>query len=225
LATDRPVVVFDNRGMGESDVPEGPYSIEQLADDAFAVADAVGWRRFHLLGISMGGMIAQTMALMAGDRIERLVLGCTSHGGADQTAPEPGVMASLRPAPGAPRREMVGNMLRVNYTPEWIAADPSRFERMIDLSLAYRRSMRGLMHQMGAIMGFDVSVRIAGIDRPTLVVHGDRDVLLPWPNAASIAGKIPGAQLHTLRGAGHLFWDVDEGESARVIAAFLRGAV
>ena len=221
LAHDRPVLVFDNRGMGESSIPEGPYSMSQLAGDALGLMDLLGWQRVHLMGISMGGMIAQTLALSAPHRIEKLVLGCTMHGGLGQVSPAPEVLMALQSPPQADMREMVRNFLWVNYTDEWIRGNPERHEKRIDQSMASKRSRRGMFHQMAAIMEFDMEKECAGIKHSTLVLHGDEDKLIPFGNAELLAKKIAGSVLHKVQKAGHAFWHMDEGESRRVIQRFL----
>lgn len=224
LAEDRPVLVYDNRGMGESSVPDGPYTIEQLARDGLRMLDHVGWSRAHVMGISMGGMIAQELALLAPGRIDKLVLGCTGHGGASHVWPGQEVLSSFLIQPGEAPRDVVARLMRINFTDAWIAAHPDAFAAVVDEALGFRRSRRGMAGQVGAIMSFDVAERISGIAHETLVVHGREDRLLPYPNAELLAAKIPQSTLFTLPNAGHMFWRMDEGESARVIREFLRGA-
>ncbi|MBI2059290.1 MAG: alpha/beta fold hydrolase [Nitrospirae bacterium] len=226
LAADRPVLIFDNRGMGESSVPDGGYTMEMLAGDAMRLTEHVGWKRFHLLGISMGGMIAQTCALMNPDRIEKLVLACTHFGGRGVVQPLPEILAVFQAALGANSkvidvRAYVKNLMPVNYTAAWVKANPSRVEELIERSLRYRRSRRGMMSQLSAVLGFDVSDRVSAISHETLVVHGTGDNLIPYENGVRLSKKIPRARLHSLPDAGHVFWDMDNGASALAIREFL----
>lgn len=222
VAKHRPVLVFDNRGMGQSSVPDGPYDMDMLAHDTLRLLDHVGWPRAHLAGISMGGMIAQLLALRAPNRIERLILGCTSHGGPDAVAPDANVFAVIQSAQAKPDpRETVRAFLRINYTEVWIAAHPQRFEEAVEASLKYRRSRRGMMHQLAAILGFDTSPYLHAITQPTLILHGTDDQLLPYGNALRLREKIRSSHHLALPGAGHLFWEMDGGASAEAISAFL----
>jgi pimeloyl-ACP methyl ester carboxylesterase len=224
LAADRQVLIYDNRGMGESSVPDGPYTIEMLAEDARKLLEHIDWPKAHVFGISMGGMIAQTLALKEPGRIEKLVLGCTAHGGRTQALPGPDALAAFQVNPTDQPRDIVRRFMWVNFTDDWIAKNPTAYEQLIDESMTYRRSRRGMMHQLGAIMTFDVAEKITGIEHETLVIHGREDRLLPYPNAELIAAKIPRCTLIDLPNAGHMFWRMDEGESARTVREFLKGA-
>lgn len=226
-AADRPILVFDNRGMGESSVPDGAYTMDMLAQDAVRLAEQVGWKRFHLLGISMGGMIAQTIALTVPDRIEKLVLGCTHFGGRQVVQPLPEILNVFQAAMGANSkivdvRAYVRNLMPVNYTAAWAKANPARIEELIERSLRYRRSRRGMMSQLSAVLGFNASEKVSAIPHETLVVHGTGDNLIPYENGVRLAKKIPHARLHSLPDAGHVFWDMDSGASALAIREFLR---
>lgn len=221
LAADRPVLVMDNRGIGESEVPAGPYTMSQFVDDVLAIMDEVGWAQADVLGISMGGMIAQQLVLTRPARVRRLVLGCTMHGGPRQVPPSPAVLQALMPQRGVDPRSAHRQALGVNYTPAWIEAQPERFEALLEENLRYRRPARGIMAQMQAIQKFDVENELARIENPALVLHGDEDQLLPLPNGESLASSIPQARLHVLHRCGHLFWHMNPTESLHVIRTFL----
>jgi len=221
LAADRPVLVLDNRGIGESDVPEGPYTMSMMAEDTLAVMTEAGFGESDLLGISMGGMIAQQMALAAGERFGAIVLGCTMHGGRGQTVPEQWVLDAIQPRPDLEPIEAVRRMMRVNYTDDWIARNPEGFEALCQDRLRHTRRVKGIEAQLAAIQAFDLEHDVQRIERPTLVLHGTADVLLPFANAESLASKIPHAELATMPGVGHVFWDMDEGMSVTLIRDFL----
>jgi len=221
LAVGRPVLVMDNRGIGESDVPAGPYTMPMLVEDVLAVMDELGWKRADVFGISMGGMIAQQLVLAHPARVRRLVLGCTMHGGPRQIPPRPEVLQALLPQRHVDPQLALRKAMMVNYTPQWVDSHPEFFDALLQENTRYRRSSRGIMAQMQAIMKFDVENLLPQIGCPTLVIHGDEDQLLPLPNGESIAAKIPNARFHLLRHCGHVFWHMDQGESQRVIEGFL----
>lgn len=221
LAVNRPVLVMDNRGIGESDVPPGPYSISMFVEDVLAVMDELGWMRADVFGISMGGMIAQQLVLAQPERVRRLILGCTMHGGPHQVPPRPEVLQALLPQRNVDPQLALRKAMAVNYTPQWVESHPEFFDALLQENTRYKRSSRGIMAQMQAIMKFDVENLLSQISCPTLVIHGDEDQLLPLPNGQAIAAKIPGSIFHLLRHCGHVFWHMDEGESQRVIELFL----
>ena len=221
LAADRPVAIFDNRGMGESDVPDGPYTMDQLAGDAEAILDALGWPGAHVMGISMGGMIAQTLALRAPKRIDRLVLGCTSDSGRFAPAPDRAVMSAMMPVAGTTPQEATARALAVNYTPEWIAEDPERFQVLVDRAIRYRRRAKGMLAQAQAIGRFGVAEALAGVTHPALVIHGTADQLIPFPNGERLSSRLPGARFAALPDCGHLFWHMAPARSQALIRGFL----
>ncbi len=222
LAQDRPVLIYDNRGMGESGVPAMPYTIEMMALDAVSLMDRLGWHKAHVLGISMGGMIAQQLAVAHGERLQKLVLGCTGHGGGDQIQPEAEVLEAFQyRSRERDLREMLRGMLWVNYTRAWIEANPTLWEAAIDRAMAAKRPRHGFLNQMNAVLTFDLASRLGEIDAETLVVHGTGDVLIPFANARLLEAAIPNSRLHALENAGHVFWQMDDGDSARVVRDFL----
>ena len=224
LAADRPVAVFDNRGMGESDVPDGPYTMDQLAGDAETILDALGWPQAHVMGISMGGMIAQTLALRAPERIDRLVLGCTSDSGRFAPAPDRAVMNAMMPAPGATPQEAAVRALAVNYTPDWIEQDRDRFQALVDQATRYRRRAKGMLAQAQAIGRFHAAETLARLTVPTLVIHGTADQLIPFPNGERLSGRLSDARLEALPDCGHLFWHMAPARSQTLIRSFLAEA-
>jgi 3-oxoadipate enol-lactonase len=222
LARDHPVLIFDNRGIGESSVPVGPYTIQMMARDAVSLLDHVGWQKAHVVGVSMGGMIAQQLAVMAPERVDRLVLGCTTHGGLNQAMPTPRVLQALQLSPhGGDIHAMVRSFLWVNYTDEWVRANTPEYEERVRRSLLVRRPRRGIAAQLAAIMEFDLESAVARIPHETLIVHGTGDQLMPFANGLSLARKIRRSQLHALEGAGHLFWHMDGGQGSQSIWEFL----
>ncbi|HMM44131.1 MAG TPA: alpha/beta hydrolase [Candidatus Macondimonas sp.] len=224
LAADRPVAVFDNRGMGESEVPDGPYTMDQMAGDAEAILDTLAWPQAHVMGISMGGMIAQTLALRAPERIDRLVLGCTSDSGRFAPAPDRAVMNAMMPIAGTTPQEAAARALAVNYTPEWIAQDPDRFQALVDQATRYRRRAKGMLAQAQAIARFHAAEALARLTQPALVIHGTADQLIPFPNGERLSGRLPGARFAALPDCGHLFWHMAPTRSQTLIRGFLAEA-
>ena len=211
-------ITFDNRGVGKSDVPPGPYTIAQMAADAAAVMDAAGVERARVLGVSMGGMIAQEFALAYPDRVERLVLGCTSCGGRGAVPAAENVLKIV--------------MARATMTPEEGAAamvpfiyDSSTPRESIEEDLAIRRrtyaTAAGYMAQVQAILAWTSLDRLGAIHIPTLIIHGETDQLVPPGNAGILASHISGSRLVMLPHASHIFITDQPSASHREILAFL----
>ncbi len=221
LAQHRQIIVLDNRGLGESDLAPGPYSIELMASDVIAVTEALGISKFDLLGMSMGGMISQQLAAHSPHLIRKLILMSTSHGGPNQAPMNVASAQAFQLDPGASAFEKTSKIMSVNFTPEWIQANPEAFADAVRESLRWRRSAKGILNQISAIINFNLEDVIQNIDLPVLVIHGTEDQLLDFANGEMIANKIPGAKLLAIQGAGHMTWLMDNGETEKHINDYL----
>ena len=201
LAQQYRTLAFDNRGVGLSDVPLGPYSIATMASDAAAVLDAAGIARAHVFGVSMGGMIAQEFALQYPARTRSLILGCTSPGGPSA------VLAESKVADVLMARGMTLEQAREAILPYiYDAATPrEKIDEDTRVRQRWLPSPAGYMGQLLAIVAWEGYSRIAQITAPTLVIHGKSDALVPPANGELIAARIPGAKLVLLEHASHLF--------------------
>lgn len=202
------VLVFDNRGIGESDAPPGPYSAAAMAGDALQVLDEAGADSAHVVGASLGGMIAQELALAAPERVRRLVLACTAAGGSSEAPMPAETVELLARAPSLPPerslRLLVENALAGTGTDG--AARAALVERITALRLARPQAPEAWQAQAAAAVAFDASARLGGIAAPTLVVTGDADRVVDPRNSELLAAAIPGARLVRLAGLGHLFF-------------------
>jgi pimeloyl-ACP methyl ester carboxylesterase len=217
LARDFEVITMDNRGTGRSARADGRFTLAELAEDVAGVLAALEIDSAHLLGISMGGMIAQELALGRADLVRTLTLGCTAFGGerAIMTAPE--VVESIREAVMSGDRERaIANEFEVSLS-EAHRADPANFERFKAVTLDRPVSLSVLFMQMEAVEAFDAADRLGSLDVPTLVIHGTEDLMLDVCNATLIAEAIPGARLEILDGIGHrFFWEEPQRSAALV---------
>lgn len=210
-------IAFDNRGVGLSDVPPGPYSIATMASDAAAVLDAAGVARAHVFGVSMGGIIAQEFALQYPARTRSLILGCTSPGGPLAVRAESKV-ADVLMARGMTLEQAREAILPYIYD----AATPrEKIEEDVSLRQRWLPSMQGYMAQLQGILAWEGYSRIAQITAPTLVVHGKSDALVPPGNGELIAERISGAKLVLLEHASHLFLTDQTEEAHKEILEFL----
>jgi 3-oxoadipate enol-lactonase len=194
-------VAFDNRGVGLSDVPPGPYSIATMASDAAAVLDAAGITRAHVFGVSMGGMIAQEFALQYPARARSLILGCTSPGGPSSIRADSNVIDVLL------MRGMTPEQAREAILPYiYDAATPrEKIEQDVNLRQPWLPSPEGYIAQLQGILAWEAYSRIAQIKPPVLVIHGKSDALVPPGNGELIARRIPGAKLALIEHASHIF--------------------
>lgn len=204
LSEDHRLATFDHRGVGESDPPPGPFRMRDMAFDALRVAGALGWQRFHLVGISMGGMIAQEVALAAPERVASLALLATHPGGPTGMIPTPVGLRDFASAILGPRAGRIPAMERLLYPPEFLATvDRAELARRLGDQAVEPAARRVVLLQIAAIAGFDTRHRLGEIVAPTLVVQPGRDVLVRPGHAEVLARGIPGARLHTFHDAGH----------------------
>ena len=211
LSAQARVVWFDNRGTGQSNTPPGPYAMRALAEDAFAVMDAAGLKSASVYGVSMGGMIAQEMALAAPDRVDSLILGCTAARYPGARPPHPATHLQY----WLPRRLVLGLSRGLLYGP---AAKANRIAQDLKLLQADRSDPRGLVGQAHAIAGFNALDRLSEIRQPTLVLHGSHDRVFPVAMAEELAAGIADSRLVVLEGAGHNYVaDVTDASNAAVL--------
>jgi 3-oxoadipate enol-lactonase len=215
------VLAFDNRGVGRSDRPEGPYSMAQLADDAVAVLDAAGVKRAHVYGISLGGMIAQEVALRHPERARALVLGATTAGGDLGVPADEATLAFFSRRGEMTAEEGVWASVPYNYSPRTRREHGDRIAEDIAQRLRYPIESAPYMAQLAAALSHDTGARLGSLDVPTLVVHGEADVMVPPVNGERLAGAIRGAELRTWPDAAHLYF-TDEPEADRHVAQWLR---
>jgi 3-oxoadipate enol-lactonase len=212
LARSFDVILFDNRGIGESDAPAGPYTAADLAADALQVLDEAGVGRAHVLGTSLGGMVAQELALAAPERVDRLVLVSTTPGGSE-AFPMPEQTVKLMTS-GASLRQFVENAL----APE---ADDELVERILGHRERTAQPFEAWSAQAAAGATFDALDRIGAIAAPTLVLHGTEDAVVDSRNTALLALRIPDARVELFPGGGHLFfWEQPE-RFVKVVTEFL----
>lgn len=204
------LLAHDQRGLGRTSIPPGPYSMADYAADAAALLDHVGWERTRVMGISFGGMVAQELAVTWPERVERLALVCTSPGGAGGASYPLHELASMPEAARAARATL---LLDTRFTPEWLAAHPG--DRGLAEFMAARRTAthdeetaRGERAQLEARSHHDVYDRLDRITCPTLVAAGKYDGIAPPSNAEAIAGRVRGADLRFYEG-GHAFFAQD----------------
>jgi len=206
LRTHFDVIAFDNRGIGLSAPIDGPFTIVEMAEDAAALMDELGIDSAHVVGISMGGMIAQDLALAHPGRLRSLTLGCTYCGGpGSQLMPQENVEKIAAGMMSGDRDKAIRASWEVNVSPAF-RADESGYAAFHEMATSVPAAKRTIELQAQAIFGHDTSGQLGVISTPTLIVHGTEDGVLPYPNGEQIAALMPAARLETLEGVGHMFW-------------------
>jgi 3-oxoadipate enol-lactonase len=217
------VITFDNRGVGRSRARVPSYTTEAMADDAVSVLDAVGIERAHVYGFSLGGMVAQQLALRHPERVRALVLGATHPGGPRAIRPSAEVIAFFRRRAAMTATDAARASVPFNYGPRARREHRDRIAEDIRQRLAHPFPERAYRAQMFAAALHNCYRRLRRVEVPTLVVHGRHDRVVPVANAEILAERIPSAELRILDDAGHLY-STEQPEVDEEIARFFREA-
>ena len=195
------LLAYDQRGLGQTSVPDGPYTMADYGDDAAGLLDHVGWESCAVVGVSFGGMVAQELAIRHPERVERLVLCCTSSGGAGAPSYPLHTLVDL------PQEERLSIQLGISdtrYGREWQDANPDAAEKIFATMRGRDGAADGERRQLEARSHHDTYDRLDQITAPTLVCAGRFDGIAPVANSEAIAARIPQAELRVYEG-GHLF--------------------
>ena len=197
-------IAVENRGTGRSPKPPGPYSIEEMADDA---AEALEGRRAHVAGFSMGGYIAQTLAVRHPELVERLVLVSTATGGPDVVKTPPETTAAWQANADRTPQEFARATMPLSFRPGWTEEHPDDFERLLADRLEHPTPPECWRAQYDACLDWAARVTpVEQIEAPTLVVHGDADRIVAYENGVELARRIPGSRFERFDGGGHLLF-------------------
>lgn len=215
------VIVFDPRGVSASDKPEGPQTIGLLADDVAHLLQTLGVESAHIVGASFGGFVAQEFALKYSSMVRKLVLCCTSFGGPNHIAPAPETLLALASTKGLNSEERMRENLLLAFTPEYVRTQVAEVEEVVRLRATNDVPEYIYLSQLQAAMSFDAESRVEQTDKPTLVLSGDADIIVPVQNSRNLAARIPGAELHIVKGGSHTFFIEQADEFNRTVTEFL----
>lgn len=209
LARHFQVIFFDNRGTGLSDKPETLYTIPMMADDAAGLLQHLGVRRAHVFGVSMGGMIAQELALRHPQLVGQLILGCTTCGGPQAFLAPLEVLAKLTPPPDLSRQEAAYRQWTVMFSRRFLETQQPFLDKLTQRALLHPAPPQTSLRHLMALQRFNTYGRLGLVTAPTLIVTGANDLVMPPANSVLLAARIAGARLSMLHGTGHgFFWEV-----------------
>ncbi len=218
------VINLDNRDAGDSGLSAQAYSIPDMADDVAGLIENLNLGAAYVVGVSMGGFVAQHLTLRYPACVKKLVLVATSAGGAGHVNPKPEIAALLVRDPNEDIETRVRRSYAVITGPGFADAHPEDVARAIEHGYRFQMSPEAYQRQLNAAAAHKsggVRARLAEIRMPTLVIHGDCDPLVPYPNGQALAAEIPGAKFLTLRGVGHLPHIEATDEFNRAVMEFL----
>ncbi len=211
---------LSNRGTGLSDKP-AEVTIRAMADDAAGLLRELGIEKAHVLGISMGGMIAQEVALNYPQRVQGLVLGCTNCGPAHSAAVPAETLVKFAQISALTLEQRIEQFWLVTVTPEFVQRGRQFLDTMMAASLATPTPWETFGKQFAAIQAFDSYDRLPQLTAPTLIINGNRDVIVTVGNADILQQRINGSRVRIIEGVGHcFFWEKPE-ESAQAVVEFL----
>jgi len=215
-------LAFDNRGAGHSEKPEMAYTIEMMAEDAAALLRALGIERAHVLGHSMGGYIAQELALRHPDLVLRLVLVSTSFGGKNAVLMSPETAAQMRAELEAEDvEEALRRGLRLRFSDRFITEHPDLIEEFLAARKAHLPPRAAWQRQFAACLSFETESRLGSLCAPTLILTGDDDPIVPAENSYRLAATIPHSRLRVFPGARHLVFIERAEEFNQAVIEFL----
>jgi 3-oxoadipate enol-lactonase len=216
------VMLLDNRGVGLSDKPEGPYSIEQMADDAYEVLRQRGAGAAHVVGTSMGGYIALTLALRHPEAVRSLILIATTSGGPGSQGVPPKTLAAWASAVTLGPAGFARATMPLSYGPGWVRENHDEFEELLLMRIEANTPTASWRSQFDACATYlKAGLPDGPITQPTVIVHGTEDRVVPYSNVGVLSARLPQASVVTIEGAGHLCWI----ERADVVNDVIRGAV
>lgn len=222
LSPEYRVISYDSRGVGRTDRPDTPYSMDMMVADAAGLLETLGIARAHVYGVSMGGMVAQELALRHPKLVSSLVLGATTCGGEQAVIPPTEALRELFGIMALPPAEVARVSTSVTFSAGFMRSHPARVREWLKKGALSPPSAAGFKRQAEAVAGFGTWDRLPRVSAPTLILAGTADQLIPAENSRILASRIPHAELVFFEGAGHGYlWEAEE-EANLVVRDFLR---
>jgi pimeloyl-ACP methyl ester carboxylesterase len=214
------VIAFDNRCVGRTDQPQEPFTIADMADDTAALMDELHITSAHVFGVSLGGMVAQELALRHPKRVRRLALGCTHAGPRTAAAAPEWAMRIFNESRDMPRAEALKRSVPILFAPKTVAERPALVAETLAVMAKNNQPKSSYLLQLGAVMMHDTIDRLSQITQPTLVLTGTEDSLINPENSRLIAEQIPGSRLTEFEETGHVFFTEKADDVNRTLVEF-----
>ncbi|MFC1669455.1 alpha/beta fold hydrolase [Spirochaetota bacterium] len=215
-------IIFDNRGAGCTEKSGTPYSIKMFAHDTIGLMDALNIKRAFVLGISMGGMIAQEVALNYPERVEKLIICSSNCGGGEQIIPSKEVLDLLtKVKKGMTLDEVTEDTISLVFSGEFIRDNPLIIKKEKEKMMKYPIHQKDFFSQLKAIMRFSSADRLEKLNIPTLLMHGKKDILIPPENSEIMAKLIPNSKLVCFEDTAHQLFSQEPDIVTRTLIDFL----
>jgi pimeloyl-ACP methyl ester carboxylesterase len=226
LAKDFRVITFDPRGIGKSKI-ENPdeltnLSIQSFVGDVLQVLDELKVEKANVLGASFGGFVAQELALKFPERLDKLILACTTFGGENHVKPDLEILRSFTPNPNLTVAERIRKFIRPAFTDEFNAEHPDEVEKVCVLRETNEVADAVYFAQLQVAFTFDTEHEISAVENATLVLTGDTDNVVPMQNSVNLAEKLPNSSLKVIENGSHLFFIENADEFNRAVREFLK---
>jgi pimeloyl-ACP methyl ester carboxylesterase len=216
-------ITLDNRGAGKSEKPAGPYTIRLMAEDTLSLMDHLGVEKADILGVSMGGMIAQELAINHPERVEKLILGCTFASRRGDSGFTPEITGAIDAYLGSSREEANLKKLAITIIDSSFNKSTYRIAILPLMKTAIKSvPLRGFAEQLDALLAHDAESRLEKIAAPTLVLTGTEDRVIKPSSSAVIAGLVPNAKLVKVAGGSHGFSGEMSKEFNNAVLEFLK---
>jgi pimeloyl-ACP methyl ester carboxylesterase len=216
------LIAFDNRGAGRSDKPEMDYSIRLFAEDTADLMTFLGIPKAHILGVSMGGYIAQELAINHPDKVNGLILGCTSCGGRRAMIMPEKRIEKFTANKGLTPEQILRKDMDLYFSERFIRDRPETIEEFVNISLRYYQPADAFFRQFNACLTHDTVDRVSRVTAPALILTGDDDVLVPSENSLILKELMPEAEVELFAGCRHCFFMEESEKFNRSVISFLQ---
>lgn len=216
------VVAFDNRGAGRSEKPVMDYTIKLFADDTMGLMEALNIKKAHVLGLSMGGYIAQELTINYPDKVRSLVLGCTSAGGERVVLMSSERLKKFTANEGLSPEQILRKDMDIYFSDQFIQGHPDKIEEFVKISLRYYQPPDAFERQFAACLKHNTVNRLHHIIVPTFIMSGDDDPLVPPENSKILKGLMPWAELNFFPGCRHCFFIEEAAQFNQKAVSFLK---